>query len=69
MKYVVVLRSRYTGDEIPLGSAYDSRDSAEEYVKQEVCLRCNGYEIRTVPDEWMWLGKQRGFGVGKREQE
>ena len=43
MKYVIKLRSRHTGEEIWLGSQYDSPKAAKSYAEKEVCNDCNSY--------------------------
>ena len=61
MKYCIVLISNYTGDEVHLGSKYQSREDAQKTVDSEVCLRCNGFSIREIPDDFMWRNKTSGF--------
>lgn len=61
IKYCIVLRSKYTGEEIHLGSQYKTREEAQEYAEKSVCMRCNGYEIRIVHDEYQYFDRHRGF--------
>jgi len=60
-QYIIQLRSIYTGDVIHLGSSFKSKDEAEEYAKIEICHRCNYYDIFTVPSDFVWVNKNKGF--------
>lgn len=56
----IVLYSKYTGEHTILGSQYDTYKEAEKYAKSE-CLRCNRFEIITLPKNAMWVDKKKGF--------
>ena len=63
MKFVIVLRSKHTGDRSYLGSRYETEDEARAYADRTVCLRCNSVSIETVSDDAMWIGRREGFGI------
>ena len=55
--YVISLYSKYTGDEIHLGSSYETREDAE---KADYCERCNSINIHEVPNDYVWANKNMG---------
>jgi len=60
-RFCIVLRCKHTGDEIHLGSMYDTIDEAQAYINSDVCLRCNYVNINHVMDGMVWSGKRSGF--------
>ena len=61
MKYVIKLRSKHTGDEIWLGSQYDSPETAKCYAEKEVRNDCNSYSIIPINEGLIWHDKITGF--------
>lgn len=68
-KYGIILRSKYTGEEITLGWQYDSEDAAKKGAEIEVCLRCNSFSIIPLPENAMWVDKKTGFVSEERFEE
>ncbi len=60
-KFVIQLRSKYTGDTLHLGSSYKSREEAERFAETGICQRCNYYNIYKVPNDFVYGGKHIGF--------
>lgn len=60
-KFGIRIRSVYTGEEITLGSQYNSYKEAEKQAEKQVCSRCNGFEIITLPEDAIWKNKIEGF--------
>jgi len=63
MKYCIVLISRHTGDEIVLGSQYDTIEEARGYAESDnICDVCNGVYIKPIYHENpVWKNKHVGF--------
>ena len=61
MKYVIKLRSKYTGEETWLGCQYPSHEEAVAYAEKEVCNDCDSYSIILVQDGRIWIDKETGF--------
>lgn len=68
MKFVILLHSKYTGQDTHLGASYATRDAAESFVRTDVCLRCNRYSIHRVPNDWQWRNRKIGFGPIQKEK-
>lgn len=60
-KWGIRLRSKYNGEEITLGSQYDSQEKALEGAKEQVCLRCNTFNIISLPSNPIWVDKKKVF--------
>lgn len=60
-KFGIRLRSKYTGEEITLGMAYGSEGEARKWAEIECCERCNSFSIIELPDNPLWINKERGF--------
>ena len=62
-EYCIVLRSKYTGELIHLGSKYANREDAQAAVdRDEFCDRCNGIILQPLYHKDMqWVDKHRGF--------
>ena len=63
MKYVIQIRSKYTGETFWLGLKHNTREEAMTYAENDVCQRCNQTEIYSVDDKAMWISKHAGFVV------
>jgi len=60
--YVIYLTSRHTGERIWLGSKFTEESEAYEYIEKFVCQRCNRVCITSVPKDWHWIDRTKGFG-------
>jgi len=67
MKYCIVLRSKFTGEEVHLGSSYESAEKAKIYVESAVCSRCNYIDVRAINDSYRYGGKHLGFASSLEE--
>jgi hypothetical protein len=66
----IVLRSKYTGEEIHLGSRFNTREQAEKYAEKECCSRCNSISIKPIyHNDMVWVDKHVGFVNRKRAGE
>lgn len=67
-KFVIKIVSKSSGDYEWLQQSYDVFNLAVDYTEQEVCLRCNHFEIHPIPESWQWINRKLGFqemkGVG-----
>ena len=63
MKYCIVLRSKHTGEEIHLGSQYESiKEAQEEIDNGNICDECNGVSIEPIyAEDPVWVNKKYGF--------
>lgn len=61
IKFIIQLRSKYTGDTIHLGSSYKTKEEAKHFAETRICNRCNYYDIYSVPNDFVYGGKQIGF--------
>jgi|688.fasta_scaffold167928_3 hypothetical protein len=61
MKYCIVLRSKFTSEEIHLGSSYKSKEDASKYAEHELCKKCNYIDIRGVHESHVWVNRRDGF--------
>ena len=61
MKYAISLRSKHTGEEIPLGGKYNTIEEAQEYANKEVCDRCNYIDFVMVNNDAIYRGRKIGF--------
>lgn len=64
-KYGIRLRSKHTGEEITLGSQYDSEEEAIKNAEKQVCSRCNSFSIIPLPENAIWMDKETGFVRGE----
>jgi len=60
-KFGIRLCSKYTGEEITLGSQFDSEEEARKEGGKQVCPRCNTFSIIHLPNDAKWVDKKRGF--------
>jgi hypothetical protein len=67
MKYVIRLQNKYTGENIHLGSQFNSHEDAELYSESNVCHRCNSASICPVMDDAEWINKEIGFKTTKEK--
>jgi hypothetical protein len=61
IKYVVVLSSVHTGENIHLGISFKSYEEAKKDTEGKVCLNCNRFVIHQVPSDYIWLDRLNGF--------
>jgi hypothetical protein len=61
MKFCIVLRSKFTGEEIHLGSVYKTADEAKSYALNNLCAKCNYFDIRGVHDSYVYANRREGF--------
>ena len=61
--YAIRLRSKHTGEEITLGSMYDSIEEATKVAEEQVCLRCNSFSIIPINKNAVWINKEVGFVI------
>jgi hypothetical protein len=66
MMYAICLSSKYTGDEIVLGTKHVTREAAHEFAREYVCLRCNRYSVFPIEDDAQWINKHIGFRVANK---
>ncbi len=59
--FAIRLRSKYTGEEIILGTQYPTQDAAIEAARIGVCDRCNTWTVFPVSKDSVWMDKRRGF--------
>ena len=59
----IKIRSRYTGEEIYLGTNYPSYAKAQAAAKRDVCERCNTYEIYPTTKDAVWIDRHQPLGV------
>ena len=70
MKYCIVLTNKWTGVDVHLGGQYESHEKAQEFLDNDnVCLRCNRYNIRKFQDGREWISKETGFEEEKMSIE
>lgn len=61
MKFCIVLRNRFTGEETHLGSSYETAELAKVYAEGNLCKACNLIEIRPVHESFVYAGRRDGF--------
>ncbi len=61
IRYCIILRSKYTGESIHLGSQYETREEAQKAIDKEVCSRCNYADIRMIRKDKIWENRHQGF--------
>jgi hypothetical protein len=59
--YAIQLISKHTGETTWLGLKHKDREAAKQYAEQEVCSKCNRYEMQPFPAGWQWVNRRDGF--------
>lgn len=61
MKWAIKLRSKHTGEETYLGAEYSAPAEAIKYAQENVCQRCNYFDVIPLDDSMVWTGRREGW--------